>query len=297
MIASSASPPSNPSQVLRGMLLGVLGYVFFSGQDAIVKILAESLPVPEILFFRSIGIVLLAAMVTRGEAVRQSLRSRNTGALALRAVFILAAWLSYYTASRMLGLAEMVTLYFAAPIFVLLLSRPVLSEPVTPARWLAVLLGFTGVVLAADPGGDVKLVPALMVIFAAFCWATTSVMVRLISRSESTTTQMIVSNLMFAAACAVALPFLWTTPSNWQAALLAVLALVGGIGQYLVYEGFRRAPASAMAPIEYSALIWAFVLGWLIWGDVPRLAVFAGAGLILVSGAGLLLAEGRRRQG
>jgi S-adenosylmethionine uptake transporter len=295
-MASPVPPPTaEGSRVLRGMLLGVAGYVFFAGQDAIVKKLAETLPVPEILFFRSLGIVALATIVTRGAGLRKAAASRNKGPFAFRAVLILAAWLSYYSASRMLGLAEMVTLYFAAPIFMLLLSMPILGERVTPARWTSVLVGFTGVVLAADPGGDVKLLPALMVIFAAFCWAATAVMVRLIARSETTTTQMIVSNLMFAAACALALPFVWATPAGWQLALLLALGLVGGLGPFLVSEGFRLAPASALAPIEYSALIWAFLLGWLVWGDVPKTVVFLGAGLILLSGAGILIVEGRRR--
>ena len=199
-------------------------------------------------------------------------------ALGGRAVLILVAWITYYSAARVLGLAELVTLYFAAPIFVLLLSVPVLGETVTPARWTAVLVGFTGVVLAADPGGDIKLVPALMVLFAAFCWALTNILVRMISRTESTTTQMVASNFLFACACAPVLPFVWVTPSGLEIVLLAALGVVGGLGQAFVFEGFRHAPASAIAPFEYTALIWAFVFGWLIFGEIPKPVVFAGAG-------------------
>ncbi len=292
---SPALSPAAPSRALTGIVLAALGYIFFAGQDAIVKWLVATLPVWQILFFRSVVIMLLAAVMTRGEGIRLSLASRRKMELAGRAVLILVAWTTYYSAARVLGLAELVTLYFAAPIFVLLLSMPILGEKVTLARWIAVLAGFAGVMLASDPGGDVKLVPAAMVLFAAFCWALTSILVRLISSTEATTTQMVASNFLFAAACAPVLPFVWVTPGPLEWALLLGLGVVGGLGQFLVFEGFRLTPASAIAPFEYTALIWAFVFGYLIFGETPKPVVFAGAGLIMLSGAGLLIAETRRR--
>jgi S-adenosylmethionine uptake transporter len=282
-----------PARVLHGVTLVAAGYFFFSLQDVIVKSLVATLPVWQVLFFRSVVIMGLAAAVTRGEGIRRARASQRKLALAGRAVVILLSWLSYYTASRVLGLAEMVTLYFAAPIFVLVLSIPILGERPSLARWLAVLVGFGGVVLAADPTGEFKLVPAAMVVFAAFGWALTTILVRVIARSETTTTQMVASNFLFAVACVPVLATAWVTPVGWQWALLLGLGIVGGIGQYLVYEGFCHAPASALAPIEYTSLIWAFLFGWLVWNDVPKTVVFAGAGLIALSGAGIIIVEGR----
>lgn len=293
-LPSQAEPA--PARVLHGVMLVAGGYFFFSLQDAIVKSLVATLPVWQVLFFRSLAIMGIAAAVTRGEGVRLAYASKHKRALVGRAVVILLAWLSYYSASRVLGLAEMVTLYFAAPIFVLVLAIPILGERPSLARWLAVLVGFGGVVLAADPAGEFKLVPALMVVFAAFGWALTTILVRVIARSETTTTQMVASNFFFAVACLPVLVTAWVTPTAWQVVLLAGLGIVGGTGQFLVYEGYRHAPASALAPIEYTALIWAFVLGWLIWGDVPKAVVFAGAGLIVLSGVVIVVAEGRRRR-
>ena len=284
--------------MLTGILLAVGGYVFFASQDAMVKwLVGASLPVWQILFFRSVTILLLASVATRGQGIRRAWASGQKRALAGRAVLILVAWITYYTAAKVLGLAELVTLYFAAPIFVLILSVPILGETVTPARWVAVLVGFTGVVLAADPGGDIKVVPAVMVLFAAFCWGLTNILVRMISRTELTTTQMVASNFLFACACAPMLPFVWVTPNGLEIVLLAALGVVGGLGQYFVFEGFRHAPASAIAPFEYSALIWAFVFGWLVFGEIPKPVVFVGAGLIVLSGAGLLVVEARKRGG
>lgn len=285
---------SQHPRVMTGIGLAVAGYACFSVQDAIVKWLVQDLPVFEILFVRSLMIMLFAGMLAGPGVYGAAIRSRAKPALLVRGVLILAAWLSYYSAAKWLPLAELVTLYFAAPIFVMILSILILKEKVTLARWLAAGVGFAGVALAADPTGTVSFIPAAMVVASAFLWAWTNVLVRIISRTEATATQMIASNFIFALGCACALPFLWVTPTWQQAALLLGLGLAGGAGQYLVFEGFRYAPASAVAPFEYSALVWAFVYGYAIWGDVPKLAVVAGASLIIASGVGLLIAERRR---
>ena len=168
------------------------------------------------------------------------------GALLARGVLILAAWLSYYSAAKWLPLAELVTLYFAAPIFVMVLSIVILKEKVTLARWITAGVGFAGVALASDPSGAVNLLPAAMVLASAFLWAWTNVLVRIISRTEATATQMIASNFIFAVGCATVLPFLWVTPTLTQLLLLLGLGVAGGAGQYFVFEGFRHAPASAV---------------------------------------------------
>jgi S-adenosylmethionine uptake transporter len=218
-------------------------------------------------------------------------------ALTARAALILVAWLSYYSAARHLGLAQLTTLYFAAPIVVVLLSVMILKERVDPVRWIAVVAGFAGVVIAADPGGAVDLVPAAFALFAAFCWALSVILVRVISRSESTTNQMLVSNGLFALACAVILIWSWRTPDLFSLGLMIGLGIAGGAGQYFVYEGFRFAPASALAPIEYTGLVWAFFYGYVIWAEVPALHVVLGAALIVSGSVAFILVErGRARR-
>jgi S-adenosylmethionine uptake transporter len=290
---AAPQPAFGPPRVMTGIGLAMAGYACFSVQDAIVKWLVADLPVFEILFARSIMIMIFAGLLAGPHVYGAALRSRRKGALLGRGVLILAAWLSYYSAAKWLPLAELVTLYFAAPIFVMVLSILILKEKVTLARWIAAGVGFGGVALASDPGGNVNLLPAAMVLGSAFLWAWTNVLVRIISRTEATATQMIASNFIFAVGCAAALPFLWVTPTLGQFLLLLGLGVAGGAGQYFVFEGFRHAPASAVAPFEYSALVWAFIFGFVIWGDVPRAAVVGGAVLIIASGVGLLIAERR----
>lgn len=285
------------SRVMKGIGLASLGYAAFSVQDATVKWLVADYSVAQVLFTRSLVIMLVAVAIGGPGAFRAVAVSRNKRALATRAVLILAAWLSYYTAARHLGLAQLTTLYFAAPIAVVLLSIVILKEKVHLGRWIAVVAGFAGVLIAADPGGGVDLVPAALALFAAFCWALSVILVRVIARSESTASQMLVSNGLFAAACAVILLWTWRTPDLFSLGLMLGLGIAGGAGQYLVYEGFRYAPASALAPIEYTGLVWAFFYGYAIWAEVPALHVVLGAALIVGGSIAFILIErGRARR-
>jgi S-adenosylmethionine uptake transporter len=290
-----AEPPRSPA--LAGVALSVAGYSIFSLQDAIVKWLVADYAVPQIMFMRSVTAVALCLVVGRGPLLRQVLVSRSKLALLFRGAVILGAWLCYYNAARRLQLAELVTIYFAAPLMVTVLSVWLLRERVRWPRWLGVVLGFVGVVVACDPGRVGVSWPVLLTLTAALLWAYSNVLVRQISRLETTMMQMLFSNAAFALACGGAMPWLWKTPDPFGMSLMIVLGLTGAAGQYVLFEGFRLAAASLVATFEYTSLIWAFVLSYVIWHDVPGRNVFLGAGLIAASGLFVILAEwiaGRR---
>jgi S-adenosylmethionine uptake transporter len=279
---------------MLGIGYALAGFSIFSIQDAAVKWLVTTLPVWQVLFSRSILIVILCLSLTGPHRVVELARSSNRNALLIRSALILIAWLAYFTASRSLHLAEMVTLYFSTPIFAVVLSVFVLKETVGLIRWGATVAGFAGVVIAAGPAGSVDLVPVILVLIAAFSWAWTNVLVRLISRKESSLSLMLASNGVVILVCGVTLPFVWVTPDWSSLGLLLLLGAVGASGQFLMFEGYRLAPASVVAPFEYITLIWSFLWGFLIWGDWPPVAVFEGAALILLSGVVLILVEGWR---
>jgi S-adenosylmethionine uptake transporter len=276
-----------------GIFLAAAGYCLFSIQDAGAKWLVESYEVPQILFLRSVVMLAMGLMIARRQGLPPIWKSRNKGALVLRALLLLTALLSFYSAARHLGLADLTTLYFAAPVMGVVLAIVILKEQVSLARWLAVLFGFLGVMVVADPSGRANLLPAAMVLFAALCWAWNTVLVRLISRTESTANQMIAIASVFVLLCGAALPFIWKTPDARGWCLMLGLGVVCGVGQYLLYEAYRHAPASALAPVEYTGLIWAFIFGYLLWQDIPRMHVFAGAALIMSASLGLVWWEAR----
>lgn len=287
----SAELPPLQNRPMLGISHALIGFSIFSAQDAIVKWLVESLPVWEVLFIRSVIIMTIASFIVGPGRVGGMINGPNRGPLLLRSSLILIAWISYFTAAKSLHLAELVTIYFSTPIFAIVLSIFALKERVGPARWIATLLGFVGVVIAANPTGHREILPILLTIIAAFSWAWTNILIRMISRTETTLSLMVASNALFVVACGVMLPFVWVTPELDQLGLMIILGFVGALGQYFLFEGYRLAPASAIAPFEYVTLLWAFGWGYLIWQDWPPVVVFVGAGIILVSGLGLLAVE------
>jgi drug/metabolite transporter (DMT)-like permease len=276
-----------------GIGLGVLAYALFSTHDATIKWLVATLPAWQVLFFRSLTIVIACVAIGRTRLLTRAVTTPLKAGLLLRGVVTLVAWLCYYTAARSLPLAQMLTLYFSCPMIVTLLAVPLLGERITRARGTAVLVGFAGVVLATNPMDLHWSLPTLLILSAAAMWAYGIILMRQIARRESSMLQMLYTNGVFLVATGVACVFAWQMPTWFDAALLLGIGVVGGLAQYALFEGCRHAPASVMATVEYTALIWAFILGYLIWGDIPVPAVFMGAALILLAGMLLLLMERR----
>lgn len=283
--------PPLQNRTMLGIGHALIGFSIFSVQDATVKWLVETLPVWEVLFIRSVIIMTIASFIVGPGQIGKMVNGPNRGPLLLRSTLILTAWISYFTAAKSLHLAELVTIYFSTPIFAIVLSIFALKEHVGPARWIATLLGFVGVVIAANPTGHREILPLVLTIIAAFSWAWTNILIRMISRTETTLSLMVASNALFVVACGIVLPFVWVTPDLFHLGLMIMLGFVGALGQYFLFEGYRLAPASAVAPFEYITLVWAFGWGFLIWHDWPPFAVFVGAGVILVSGLGLISVE------
>ena len=211
----------------------------------------------------------------------------------MRGAINLLAWLAYYTAARSMQLAQLLTLYFSAPLIITLLARPMLGERVTTVRWISVLIGFAGVLVASDPFGVRVSSATFLVLTAAVLWAIGILLMRQIARSEASMVQMFAQNLCFLVATGALTAFTWKTPTSLEFLLLLGVGVLGGAGQFTMFEAIRYAPASVMATVEYSALVWGFVLGYLVWGDVPPVAIFAGAALILSAGLFLVFMERR----
>ncbi len=276
-----------------GMALGVAAYFLFALHDASNKWLVATIPVWQVLFFRSLVIVIASLAVGRARLVEEIVATPLKRALALRGLLTLVAWLSYYSAARFLPLAQLLSLYFAAPLLVTVLSQPLLGERVTALRWFSVGIGFCGVLVASDPFGVRLGWPTVLVLIAAACWGYGVILMRQIARRERSLVQMVVSNVVFTVATGAMCLFDLVPLRLPDMALIAVVAACGGLGQFLLFEAARRAPAAVMATVEYSALLWAFILGFVIWHDVPPLAIWAGAGLILTAGCVLVLGERR----
>lgn len=293
----SAQPIADASErVLAGILLTGIAYSLFSGQDAVIKLLVDGLAVWQVLFFRSLVILLACTAVGGRQLLRDTARSPIVKPMLARSALILGAWICYYTAARDLQLAEMTTIYFAAPVIVTILSVLVLGESVPLLRWVAVVIGFAGVYVACDPANLGLSLPIVLVLAAAFLWALSIVLLRKIALQERTIIQLMLNNGFSLVAAALPLAFIWHTPDLRQFLMLMFVGALGGLAQLALFEGMKRAPASVIAPFEYTSLVWAFAYGYAIWNDVPRTEVFFGAALIVLAGLVIIVGEQRRRR-
>ncbi|WP_223504988.1 DMT family transporter [Pseudomonas sp. GL-RE-29] len=278
------STPRTVDRSLQGIGLCTLGYAFLSLQDAGIKWLVADYSVFTILFWRALVVVVVCLLVGRLQLVQRAWRSSSRRLLVVRGLLSIAAWLLYYTAARDLTLAEMTTLYFSAPIMVTVLATVILKEQVSGWQWLALIIGFVGVVIACRPDNMSDPLPIALTLLAAMCWAFTYIQLRQVDNQTSVLEQMLISNVVFVICMMVALP--WThTPAPTPAWLgMLVAGLMGGAGQFLLFASFQRATATVLAPFEYTGLIWAFLLSSLIWGTLMDVSLMIGAGLIAVSG-------------
>lgn len=283
-----------PDRVMTGILLGVLAYSLFSLHDATNKYLVAFMPVAQVLFFRSLTIVAGCLAIGRGKLLTASLTTQLKLPLVGRGVLTLVAWLCYFTAARTLPLAQLLTLYYSAPIMTTLLAIRLLGERVTRARWISLAIAFGGVLLASDPLGVRLSWATALVLIAAALWGYTVVLMRQIARLESSMVQMLYQNGVYLVVTGAMTVLSYQHPTPWELVLLGAIGVLGGVGQFALFEAARMAPAAVMATVEYSALLWAFALGFLVFGEVPPPAIWVGAGLISAAGVYLVLAERRR---
>jgi drug/metabolite transporter (DMT)-like permease len=276
-----------------GIALGVAAYFVFAVHDAGIKWLVADVPVWQVLCFRSATILILCLAIGRRSLLERAAASPLKRPLAMRGLINLAAWLCYYSAARSLPLAQLLSLYFAAPLMIALMARQILHEHVTRARWTSVAIGFTGVMFASDPFGVRPSFPTLLVLVAAVLWGYGIILMRQIARMEPTLLQMLSINTVFFIATGIMTLLDWRPITTSQLVLLIAVGVIGGLAQFLVFEAARLIPASVMATVEYSALPWAFLLGYWIWLDIPPASVFFGAALIILAGALLVRAERR----
>ncbi|HVT53589.1 MAG TPA: DMT family transporter [Dongiaceae bacterium] len=302
-IPRPAGETGSPAEIARrrfgryGVLWGILSvsaaFALFTLHDAGIKWVVAGYAPLQVLFVRSAVILVICTCIGRERLIVQTVRSPIRNALLFRSLGLLGAWLSFYTAAKSLQLAELTTIYFASPLMVAALAVPILKERISPARWCSIVVGFVGVLIACRPDVRAPASAIGLALLAAALWAASMILIRQIALKESTLVQMMTSSFAFVVMTGPAMFWFWTTPDLMQFLLMASIGTIGAVAQFLLIEGIKRAPASVVSPLEFTALVWSFVLGYAIWGDVPARNVFAGAGLILVSGTLIIAGEWR----
>lgn len=270
----------------------LLGIGAFSLTDALAKWMVGAAPILEIVAIRnSFTLLLILPAVVRAGGVR-ALKTRRGWGHAGRAVLSVGALLTFFEALRYLPLATCIAIGFAAPLFMTLSSVVLLREHVGPHRWAAIALGFVGVLIISwpDSGGFISW-PALLMVISSLCFALAMTSVRWLSRTESDVAMLVYQNAGMLTAGVVGLPFVWQPLGAIEIGGIAAMAVTLAVGQVFTIRAFREAPVGVVAPFEYTELLWAALIGYIVWNELPDAHVWAGAMVVVVSGIYIIWRE------
>ena len=280
---------------VRGALLCIAALALFACMDTTTKYLTQTHAVPLIVGVRYLGnLVLMAAFLgpTHG---RQMVRTTRTGLVWVRAFCLALASLLIGLALARMPVAEMTAITFLSPILLVAVAGRLLGERVGWIGWLATIGGLAGVMLIVRPGSDVVSSGAIFVLAAVLLNLGYQLLSRVLAASESTFALLFYTALAGSILYGFAMPWYLEdrAPSLLEIVLFASLGVYGGLGHFMFTAAFRHAPASLIAPLNYFQLLWAGLLGWLVFGHIPDAQSLTG--MAIVAGSGVLVAVRTRR--
>jgi drug/metabolite transporter (DMT)-like permease len=252
--------------------------------DAVVKLMSTSLGTLQIAWGRYATQAILLFLVIAPRQSVQRLRTRKLGLHLLRVALILASTVLFFGALRTMSLAEANAIAFTTPLMITVLSGVILGEVVGARRWIAVAAGFAGVLLVVQPGSGVMGWAALLPLIAAVSSALYHVTTRLLARTEDPANTLYFVALVGGLGLSAVVPFFWAPLTAPLLVGIVVVGTLGTVGHFFLIRAFQIVPASTLSPFLYVYLLWATVLGWLLFGDVPGLMTLLGAAIILFSG-------------
>lgn len=282
--------PGHAHHPARGAAYFLGGVLLFAFMDTATQYLAARHPAPLIVGVRYLVHCLLMVLVLAPTQGTRLVRTQRTGLVLVRAACLATASLLFALALKRVPVAEATAVLFVAPLLVVMMAGPVLRERVGAAGWASVGAGFVGILLIARPGGSLDAAGVALAFGAASMTAAYQLLSRLLAGTETTLAMLFYTALVGAVVFGSTVPFSWAgaQPPARDVALLASLGVLGGVGHFLFTAAHRHAAASALAPLQYSQLVWVGLLGWLVFGHVPPgLAI---AGMVVVAAAGATVA-------
>jgi S-adenosylmethionine uptake transporter len=290
---------------VRGILFIIAGMAALATQDMVIKFLSGGYPLHQIVLSRACLALLLTLVLVRMEGGLRLLRTRRPALHLARGLLVTIANMTYFTAFASLPLAEATALFFVAPLFITLLSVPMLGETVGPRRWAAVIVGLAGVVVMTRPGSGLFNPIAILPVVAAFCYALSQMLTRRLGVTDRASVMSFYIHLTFffvsagagltigsgdflPAGAGASLSFLlrpWVWPEGVDAPLFLVCGVLVTIGGYCLAEAYRVAAAASVAPFEYVSLPMAVMWGYFVFHEAPDAYTFTGVALI--AGGGL----------
>lgn len=272
----------------------VLAMALFSGMDAVAKWLVDEFSIFQILAMRGIfSVALLVPILTRQHGLPGIVRTNNLTGQILRSACGVGAMFGFFAALRYLPLADATAIGFSGSLFMAALSAPLLGEKVGFKRWIAILFGFGGVLVIVQPGSASFQSASLLVILSALLYALMMIATRWLSRTESNVSMVFYHSLVSTLVGFAALPFVWVTPSLADWGFFAIMGIFATLAHLAIAQAFRLAPVAVVGPFEYSTLLWATVIGYVIWEEFPGPSVWYGSAILVLAGLFILYRETR----
>jgi len=306
------NPLKNLNRNAQGVLCLVGALACLTVSDSIIKWLSPELPLHQITLFRSCFALVIVLLIVQLEGGLVTLKTRRPVLHFVRGSMLVLANMFFFVGLAAMPLAETVVLFYTAPLFICILSQPVLGEKVGLSRWLVIIVGLIGATIMLRPGSEVFKLVSLLPILAALSYAAMTMMTRKLGIREKAGALTFYIQLAFIVISSItglaigdgafdlydnkSLGFLlraWIWPNSYQLQLLMLCGGIVSIGGYLISQAYRLGEASAVAPFEYASLPFALVIGFYLWGDWPDWHAFIGTGLIICSGLLVFYLENR----
>ena len=288
--------PARREHVPLGILYMVGATIMFAGSSAVSKWLVGTYPVGEVLFTRTAVSLVACALFIMPQTGLAVFRTHRLGHHVMRSVSQGFSQTFLLIAFSLMPLASAIAINFSAPLFATLVSALLLKEAVGLARWAALLVGFCGVLIVTHPGAETFQIGALFALANAVLYGSVTAAVRGMTATESAGTLTLYQLTLLTALFTLFLPLGWISPTPVDAGWIVFNGVSNAVGQYWWTRALHLAPASAVAPFYYLSLIWASILGFAIWGDVPTIALVTGSVVVVASGLFLIWRESNARQ-
>ena len=268
----------------RGILLMALGFALFAVADTIAKVLLEYYPPVQVVFIRMLGLFCGVNLIMLYN-LKWVGKTHNLSKQLLRGLAQAGSAVSFLVGLRTIAIADATSIAFVAPLFVIILSYFILKEPIGIRRWLAVIIGFSGTLIIIRPGFEIINLGHIFIIIAALLFALRQIISRLIASTDDPLTTAFFTAYTSVFIFVLIQPWVWTpiTDKN-HIFLFLVFASFAGIAEFLVIKALQISHAVVVSPIQYTLLIWVTIFGFFIWGIIPDVWTFLGAGVIIATG-------------
>lgn len=274
-----------------GITAMIVAIACFAVMDTIIKVLRDDYSALQILFFRMVFATPPTLWLILRDGGIRALATDRIAMHATRTTVTVFALFCLFHSFKLMTLADVYTITYAAPLMVTVLAMPLLGEAVGRRRWLAILIGFVGVLIVLRPGTGIVGAGSGVALLGTALLALSMVMLRDLSRTETNAAIVFYFTVIGGVITLIASAPVWVWPAGWQWFWLVMVGLVGGLGQIFITEAFRWAPVAVVSPFQYTSLLWGVVFGFLVFGDGIDITILAGAAIIIGSGLAIVRNE------